>query len=757
MPGFHLLSEVASDAELTARWQSKDPEHYRHIRTLGERAKLDDQTIDGLQEGYAEQFSRFGAFISKPDQVPGYRRVVKLDPGWQLSPGSPLNVLLAVDHDGRMSGRVMADLDDGHPSVMDMLELGEPWGGSLGEPSTLGDLNRYAKGYRDMPLRLASSFRGGMVRAASAGALPKSFTGTVHGMILRRMQTAHRIAAWALLDALDPDMRRHMRSVHQVNVEAALWLSGNSKPAEPAKARLLARNRLQACRAYPLMSERFICGEMSEAIDHGLPLAPAIEERLQVSRDEVRLLQGLSWQKLGLGFRVETSQIVQAIRAASIVGGLSRENSRNLWRIQTVAAKFALSKDEVLTKIRSASDGNGKIDWEKIAKLTDAADMVEYLADKLYVPAALIGLRARLEGRAGQSGQSADRAAGPSGTVWKHVSIAPETLVIENHAHREAFRTMSLKDLLAASDRWHRSLPAHDSRIVKLRTGVRWKGLLPEIACGNAMVGRELISSDALSLQGQMEGHCVGGYDGHVVNSSDRRITLIYSIERNGEIAGTLELGSQRQEVSPGGAARHVFGISQLRGKRNSQVPAEVEDAAERIRTALNALEPEDVTAYLQELGHARHQRQGQTALMKDLAAAKYDFWDRSQLEAAWSELSHYLPRAIRKAGLDAMIEACGAELERNNAALEISRTHKSGPDGVFSVTDAEAKIHRIGVLPFWETHQAQIASLLEGSPGPEIMSRHQLRGLLDSLERNDARQDAEKEDEDFCMDEVPF
>lgn len=754
MSGLHLLSKASSDDELTARWQVKDPEHYAHIRTLAERAGLADDVIGKLQEGYARQFSLYGAFISRPDQVPGYRRVVKLDPGWQVARGVPVNVLLAVDHDGHLSGRVMEDIDGRHPSVMDMLEFGEPWGGRYGAPETLSDLSRFAKGYRHCPIGMAQAFKRGMQSGAMAGPLPKSFTGPVGGMILRRLQTSHRLAAWALLDALDPEMKRHMRAVHQVSVQSALWLSGNDMPAEPGQNRILARNRLQACRAYPLMSETFAGGELRDTIDQGLPLAPVLEKRLQLNRHELRYLQGLSWQKLGLGFRVDKSQICHAVKAAAATGSLSRDTTRNLWRIHNVARKFALSTDEVLQKIRPAVDAEGKIDWERISKLTDAADMVDYLADKLYVPAALIGLRDRLQNQPEHAGKPSDQ----TDVTWKHVSISPETLAVENHAFREAFMGMSLKDLLAASDRWHRSLPAHDSRIAQLRTGVTWRALQPSVPCENGVSGRELTSSDALTRQGQMEGHCVGGYDGSVVNSSEGRITLIYSIERGDEILGTLELCGHRKNGDDDRPQGFAFEISQLRGKRNGDVGDEVKAAAKQIRDALKALEPDEVASYLSGLAHSRNQRQGQAALMKDLAAAKYNFWDRKELEAAWSELSVYLPRAVRKAGLDALIESCGAELERNYSPSSVSTEHPTGPDGVVEIAGAHGMTHKVGVLPFWETQQAQAASLLEGTPAPEILSRYQLRGLLKEMGKLNADAEvAEKQDDDFNMDEVPF
>lgn len=712
MSGFTLLPAPASpllDDELTSRWEAKEPEHYTHIRTYGERAGVAEEDIRRLQEGYAKEFARFGAFISTPDQVPGYRRVVKLDPGWSGGfGGKGHHVLLAVDDRGHMSCKVMPAEDGPHPSVMEMFERGRHLDG---ESTGIGQLNRFASDYRKYPINVAQRFWSGMTHNPTGESvpLPKLFADPVRGMIKRRIDTAHRLAAWSLMGALDPEIRRHMRGTQQTSVADALWLSGTKRPVNPERARILARNRLQASKAYPILSSQMPAEHIEKAIDEGLPLAPVLQEEFGLNRFELRHLRGVTWQKLGLGFRVDLNWVARAAQVAAEMGGLSRANNRHLHGLSRIARAFRVEFAEAVRKVKPmlADEKDGKA---RLSQFADASDMVEHLIDKLYVPAGLNGLRDIVQDRP----KPADHAE----IVWVHSDISPDAGDLERHALRSTFHSMSVKDIVEASQRWHRNVFAHDEKIVTLRSETTWRPAIGEIDCENGIVGKELCGSEALSFQGRREGHCVGGYDKAVVHSDERNMTLIFSIEKQGQVLGTLQVsgGLRRPKEDPDAEPSYRFSLVQLRGKNNADVDAETEKAADSIVRRINQLPASEIEAYLSDLSDASRRRTLQAELHGPLQKAKYDYWKRDQLEGAWKELSVYLPRATRKAGLDKFIKDCGQMLlpvyETSSKAYLL--TPRS--DGVFEAKARDGTMIKVGIRPFWETDQALVATFETGA-----------------------------------------
>lgn len=762
MSGFSLLlPQHEEDRELTERWSAKGGEHYTHVRTLGAKAGLDDEAIIKLQDAYAQAYPEFGVYLSKPGQVEGFRRIIKFDPGW-LGEHEDFrrSAVLAVDDRGRLHGRVLqfggGTGDRTNPSVVDVLRNGDPWGGALGQPAVLDDLNRFASAYKKRPLAVAQDFYFRVKHGAGLEEkLPGPFTNPLKAFMRRWITSSHRLAAWAIFDALDPEISRQMRSTHATTLEHAFWFSGTDQPTTPDEAERLARNRLQASKVYPFMTLHFQRKDFAAAIDAGAPLAPMIETEFGLSRHEAKALQGVSWQKLGMGIRPGFEEVAIAARIGSRFGGITRKNYPYLHSTWRAARRLGVSEGEFLDKVAPAFKNGPEEGWTRARRLQDTADMADYLVWKLYVPAALHGLRQHL---------SANTATAPvKGARQLHVEMEPDYRAVGKKALPEIFRGLSLKDLLAASDRWHRSLPAHNLRTSTLETGVIWTPMLGSHEAKGGVLCRELASSSSLAEQGQAEGHCVGGYDRNVLHSSDRRLTLIFSLETPEGVIGTLEVFGTKARSEEGAPEHYAFGIAQLRSKQNSKVGPEAEAAAAELVSHLGKMPVEDYADYLAGLTDAQSRRKGQAQLSHTLSEARFNVWDRGELEAAWSDLSVYLPRSVRKAGLETFIAESMAKLMENGDAMLGSYAPQSCTDimrlegSVFEGNDGDGDPVLYQIRPFWEIQEMQVKAIRGEADMPDTVAWSALMQLRAPHPETAPQAQAEEAEHDDDFAEIPF
>lgn len=748
--------EPLQNPRLDSSHQVRDASHYTHIRTLAEKFGVPEEHIDDIQARYAVAYNASGIFVSRKDEIPGYRRVVLLDPLWSPQSEAPEFTLYAVDDSGRLSARSFprSQFGDEYPSALSLLAA-EPAIRSAKSVRPDLEMNRFATAYREAPAQVLHRLSTSVVlphwdmmtvpdpfsqdsrhksdaqrkaEEAECSALHR-LRATLAAMGKSRIVSGHGLACYAIMDALDPDIAGIMRSSQCTTTQAALWLSGQDRHAsslgDPSATARLSLYRRQACRSYPSLA-RYMArdGMFNDKIDSGLPLAPAIAAELGLEDREVRVLNGLSWQKIQSRPHLDLDTIAMAAKTGLYLQKLNRTSFGHGKAISHIADKIGVNGREVAAKTSAVLAGKGPDASRLMSRVLDSTDMLQYLVRHLHVPAAMIALKHREKAACDQ-----DLSDTPNMRILP-VDEDLDTHGFEKNMMGALFRGTGLKDLIANSDRWHRNLPAHQDHIEQFMDDVRWTEMLPLQDLGHGMTARELTSSLALTRQGEREQHCVGGYSRSVVSSGTKRFTQIWSIERDDRILGTLEL-SGRILTNDQGARRLSCSIMQLRGYRNSIVDPECTDAAKGLLKRLEDAGPECLDRWLVGVGRANKSQSSLARVPKSIRQAGYNFWAEGAFERVWAELSVYLPRSVRKAGPETFIASMDGALKMPLHEIRVSNLYETGlarfsarsgsritltPAGTDS--DVDMEIRRIleqkplGIRPFWERAQETVDSI---------------------------------------------
>jgi hypothetical protein len=294
----------------------------------------------------------------------------------------------------------------------------------------------------------------------------------------------------------------------------------------------------------------------------------------------------------------------------------------------------------------------------------DIHDSVEFLAKKLFVPAALNKLKAEAEKRDMQ---------------WSHEDASISRMV--GVAKKQILSQMKIKELFDLSDRYHRNLARYEDRLEVTSTAQKWQPLIGDLELTDGVVARELTSSGQLKRQGRKENHCVGGYVGSVLRGSSGyggEALKIFSIEKDGEILSTVEIrtntatkevkvpDSDEKETVPFLASR----VHQNRARGNGTPPDAAIKAAEEIADRINELSVDKFQTYERGLQLVKREQERQNSVSPHVLSCGYNPWDRPSLEQAWDELSAALPRSVRKKGLDGLISSSSIDGQKMGIVL---------------------------------------------------------------------------------------
>ncbi|MFG6082875.1 hypothetical protein ACEUZ9_004107 [Paracoccus litorisediminis] len=708
---------AALPAHLHQPHAALDPEDYGFIRTLGEKFGASREAIARMQGRYAEQVTDYAIFVSQPDEFPGFRRVIvggslalgnhtrvnfnladqppKGDEEIDDEPSSPwedidtkhslvappeLNVreklrpFIAVTDDGLLISGLFADPKDQALSLTDLISRLRD-GDIAYRPAVFDDMtiNIHSKLYRDMILGMVPP--GVVILENSAVQRPHAMLQAYRNIMQKRARKRLNLVCYAIRTSLDPEILRLMRSTQMMTLRDAAWFSGLRKERPLAGSKTDARHlgspisafnnrdnmlaRIQAVRAYPILS-RDIQSFMTQDVDARVPLAQRIAQfykgRIKdgLSEKNVKLLLGITWQKAGVR-PCETDEIISLLlRTPPHAAPKNRAEIRALRQMEEFSPFFGTFEESIAAFSRGGSPYRHAADMARVP-FADVRDAARHVIDKLLAPMLLHAI-AREEKRLG-----AER------------FVAP--LYAFDHAtHRAMLRLVtgrkSAKEIFEFSDRWHRGLARHEQEISRYIRHAAWSPLVGGQGIGKTgAVARELSSSTELKVQGRSEGHCVGGYDGQVSGSCKNNIVLIFSIEKDGAVMSTVEFRGALKETKrattytagedqpPIEKDHYAFEIMQNRGKRNDDPGKEAHDAAEVLRRHLENLPKDTVDEYLDGLEQSRRSASSFEKLPRHIKNAGYNIWDRDSLSVAWSELSPYLPKKMRKAGLDAAID----------------------------------------------------------------------------------------------------
>lgn len=684
------------------------------VRTLAAKAGMGAEITDRLAAAHVAADAAARVEVSRPDQVAGLRRLVLMGPAYHQPTSSvtlgfgdepsrrhddarsPLT-LIGVTGEGRLFRRGLYT-EEGAPAPREGLRIArhEPERLLPGIGAADPGLNRYngaaSATVRDAVNEVLRGTVSGLTKR-ERNDLPYRFVTGLEHVTRSRISRRVALARYALNDALDPDLLRLMRGCALQSLREAEWVFGavSPEPGRPGPGRWfgvpleelhdrdLSQARVQAVRAYPALAKKlFQDPGLRRAVDSRDPLSPAIARYLRVDEAGVRLLNGVTWQMAGVSPNEPNWGLA---RLTSVPPDLRPKRRAEHRQLAQIAGFSDLMNEDFASTMRRFGKGGSAYrfgaELNRVAP-SDVRDAAEYLVDKLLLPATRHATRRLCEA-------DGRRRPPPDGGA--------RGLLVTN-----LLRGMSVRDLFALSDRWHRNLERHEDRLITFRSDVSWPPFLQTPPSEGEVRVRELTSTDALQRQGRREGHCVGGYSEKVLGAGRGRVTLLFSIERDEEVLGTAEIALRRTEPKRGQVRQDPdwkAEVVQNRSRRNGPVCVEAERAADRVCRALEAAAPERAPSYIEEVEAIRNARRRQRSLPKHLQLAGYDVWEPGRLEAAWDELSGYLPRRVRKAGLVSLIRSEEQRLLQRDTAYALPPRHgaveRQDPEMTFWDRDAES------------------------------------------------------------------
>ncbi|MCE6959674.1 PcfJ domain-containing protein [Cereibacter sphaeroides] len=465
-----------------------------------------------------------------------------------------------------------------------------------------------------------------------------------HARIQRRMRGITR----ELRNALDPEVVRLMRSTLVMDGEEAAWLAGGFadddgqvRRADPARA--LARQ--QALRIFPVLRAILQDPAVTRVIDAREPLIPALSRRLEVSETVIRAMKGLTWQRLGCSpHRLPLSRIL-ALEAHHMPA--DRKGFRKLEALEQLAAQTGLPAEAIIARAKGRFD-------EAMHQLRRVApgSLNDTLADvfkRLVIPAIILKHPEIESVFLAQNGM----------TFWMGRATEIRTAFFEACISR-----MSLKDLVDASIGWHTNLGRIDRDIGIDARVAHWTPLIGRLEMPDGIVVREITSLPGLRIQGKHQRHCVGTYGDRVTgwNGMAGSICTIFSVERDGEVLSTAEILTTVGDRPEGSLSVAGARVNQNYALGNRTAPKETEAPIEEVRRRMARLTAEDLARHHAGL-QAWRQSPVNGMLTRRAAALECDIERPDYLDVAWKALSPILPRSIRKAGLDALLEIPGIAL----------------------------------------------------------------------------------------------
>lgn len=542
----------------------------------------------------------------------------------------------------------------------------------------------------------------------------------------KRLARQANLVRHVIADSLDPGLLRTLRGCALYSLDHAEWICGAGNlpedrragrgrlfgvPVEEMNDRNLSRMRAQAIRAYPVLSWEIVKHEpLREMIDAGKPLARGISSFFCVPEAGVRNLNGVTWQMAGVSPREALDCITPLANVPREMAPKRRSEHQALQRIARFARDLRIPVEDMVRRFaRGGSPYRFDAELKRISP-QDVNDAAGYVVDKLLLPARLHRIRALCE---------ADGACRQPGGYH---SLRRE--MIGNFV-----ASLPAKDMFDLSDRWHRNLERHEDRLATLGSRLSWQPFLGETEIAGVRV-RELSSTASLKIQGRREGHCVGGYTERVIRGSFGKSTLIFSLEKGEEIIGTVEISlrpvltAKGVLISAPGDREWEASILQNRSRRNGPVCPEADAAARRLCKTIEQAAEARMGGYLSSLSLCRNKDDALKGMSAHLRGAAYDIWAPGALEAAWDELSVYLPRSVRKSGLSGLLDP--DLVEAQPTAPEQVDMHPSRSWGRIPGKDIAAAGPRKDAPdgpPFWERDIQTIRALSDRQAGGRMVA----------------------------------
>ena len=464
----------------------------------------------------------------------------------------------------------------------------------------------------------------------------------LYKIVSRRLEQARQ----EICAALDPEILHFMRDAQLMNSDTGRWLTGGDGASRDV---VLARQ--QAVRAYPILASVFQYGiGFQSVIDTKKSLSSAIAQYYNVDLSRVRNLSGLTRRKTAvkLGYGCIFSGLDDLIRdILDLPNELVPETREGFQKMEAIKefGKNLYGKNMAWTVCHLSRDGNP---WRFADRMKDTSgrdvlDAVNFLARKLFVPAILENTRQQMN---------------HAGDIWKKRAPFDRFMTAACYFILSNFSPGNLLDF---SKRYHRNIARYEDRLDTISSDQAWPGLVDTLDLGKGFIARELTSAQVLKIQGRQEDHCIGGYVSRILSGTAKEAILVFSIEKNNEILGTAEIFCTMKKFGMNKSGhskpknRHdslCASVQQNRARSNTKPCRDARIMADRIAEEIGKIGPDSWHAYIDGVQQAR----ATLDLDPYVAECGFNPWNREQLEIVWKELSMALPRSMRKAGLDALI-----------------------------------------------------------------------------------------------------
>lgn len=680
---------------------SGDPERYGFIRTLCEKEGLGPDISSEMMRAYADAVPGSRCVALDPESFSGARAVCLVGGNYGTTSTSRTNLYVVTETGLLITGSTASFDEEGRRRTEGetvSLILGRTFsdGGKL---PLYGPPGSFKAPAMNAAMSLMADLREGtrwMDLTSEQDRKISRVMATIRSMGEKRHEMALRKVASTIRDAIDPEITRIMRSTLSFRTQDAEWLSGGGSNVgerfSPEYAALCSERsgyRMQAARAFPLMTYHFVTRpDLTSAIDNGTPLIPVIADVAMngmrpndaaVER-AVRSVSGVHIQRAACP-KTEVFELVRVLAAAEGYPAprtrAEFEGAMSLGRIASCMTLLegdtqSLKADDTRRTILKAAVGGNPWRFGADLRNVSVSDLEDFAKDvrrKVLVPAAFLAAR----------------------------RIYPDGFDISRDkaghlmAEKAFMAEVGLSHVLAMNDLWHRNTMRHQDRLVEFRTSFEWDPALGEYE-HKQVVAKEIRSSNEAVKQGVEQDICIGSYDSKVIASTETGITLLFTLKKGEETLSNLELFGE-----PDAGGRYRFIEIQNRSFRNGNPPREATGVARALVKHLSSLPAATFRPYLQGLGEMRERDFSISSMDCGVREAGYDFWDGPQFEAAFREMSAYLPKSVRRAGPEALIDLAQSLLENRPEIACAS-----------------------GMRP-WDIHEEQISAFRRGERVPRV------------------------------------
>ena len=604
-----------------------------------------------LEKAYTNDLNK--ARIHICDNIPGFRSIILL--GWGLLQncikGDPLRDtgICAIKNDGRLVRsmfnigteednnclKILFGINEAQSSFKNILQMRLNKEGIQGFTLDLSEFDHVKHAFHQKYLLFTES-------CISCNRHTGVFGKEMEKELLNNLTACVNIHFYSIRNkfrnALDPDVQHIMKEYGMSDIKDVYWLTGGD-----GVSREIIQARRQAIRTYPVFSNfLFEMEDLLEAIDARTSLKTAIARRYRVDESRVKRLLGLNQSHYYNG--ISNGMISEILHLPEAAVPKTVTDFENL----QVMREFGSSLyGESLTKFmwRWSETGNPLrlIDRIKQTNGPNVSDAVNFLAAKLFIPAGLNRIKDLISDQKPDDQQF-------------------DMENIEHYARHDIVTLFSPRELLDLSDRYHRNIARYENLLNIISMEQDWTGMFGTINFGNGYMARELTSAREFKKQGRNQNHCVGGYVSRVFNGdlySENELTIIFSIEKNGECMSTAEIKIRAvQENQKDLNCKYVLrGQIQQNSARSNAIPSEQANLmAGNIADHVSKTGSEAFFRYTRDLKQTRREFNQLSKLSKYEKICGFDPYDRACLNLAWEELASSLPRRLRQGGLDGFI-----------------------------------------------------------------------------------------------------